>query len=480
MIKYLKTILMLSMAGSLSLFSSCDVEPPLPDNFVQFGAEQLGMTSAERELTIGLLLTRETDIDGEITITIDPTGVVYGTDFTTEPAATSNSLKIAVTAATTEISFKLIKSSGVLFDGDEKIKFKISEASGLFVGEVSELTVSFGEIVASSGQLEVTGGGATYPNKVFIDLSANRLTAVSRTTWDLGFFSGDDFRVVLNSSNGMMARALTKTDMAAVTAADTVGFGAQLSLAAVFAVANATPPGSALPAWAAGAVSWIDDPTGDLTKTAVAQVSATAADNKVYIINRGNGPGATSQPALGWKKVRILRNGSNYTLQHADINSTTFTEVQVVKNTSHRFQYIHFGNGAVTVEPAKEKWDIAWTAFTNATNFGSGAIPYYFQDVVLQNTSGVQSVQVLEATIAYDAFTEANISALTLSGLQLTVGTNWRNGGGPTTDPSLRTDRYYIVKDPEGNYYKLKFTALTTSGERGKPQFKYALVKKKS
>jgi hypothetical protein len=476
----LKSILMLALVSGISFFSSCDVEPPLPDNFAQFEADQLGFSPSEAELTLNLKLTREADIEGEITVMIETTLVAYDVDFTTDPAATSNSLKIAVPTGAAEVTFKLKKVDGVLFDGDEKIKFVISDATGLFVGEQNELTVSFSEIVASAGQLEVTGGGATYPNKVFIDLSANRQSAISRTAWDLGFFSGDDFRVVLNASNGMMARALTKTDMAAVTAADTVGFGAQLSLAAVFAVANATPPGAALPAWAAGAVNWIDDPTGDLTKTAIAQVSATAADNKVYIINRGNGPGATSQPALGWKKIRILRTGSNYTLQHADINAATFTEVQIVKNTTHRFQYIHFSAGAVTIEPAKEKWDIAWAGFTNATNFGSGAIPYYFQDVILQNTAGVQTVQILEATIAYDAFAESHLAAQTLSSLQLTVGTNWRSGGGPTSGPALRTDRYYIIKDPEGNYYKLKFTALTTNGERGKPQFKYALVKKKS
>ncbi len=34
-----------------------------------------------------------------------------------------------------------------------------------------------------------------------------------------------------------------------------------------------------------------------------------------------------------------------------------------------------------------------------------------------------------------------------------------------------------MIKDEDDNYYKLKFTALTTGGERGKPQVEFALIK---
>ena len=474
--KFSNSVLTFLLTGSLVLFNSCDEEPPLPDNLTEFESEQLGVTSSESEITVNIKLAREAEVDGSISVTLEPTGVAYDTDFTTDPAASANSLTIAVPALATAASFKVKKKEGVPFDGDEKVAFTISSTSeSLVIGEKKTLTVTFAEIIAPSGQLEVSGGGATYGNKVFIDLSANRQTAVSRTTWDLGFSTTDDFRVILNSSNGMMARALTKTDLATVTSADTVGFGAQLSMAAVFAAINSPTA----PAWLSGAASWIDDPSGDLTKTAIASVSATPADNKVYIIFRGNGPGAT-QPSLGWKKIRIIRNGSNYTLQHADINSTTVTEVQVVKDANYRFQYVHFSTGAVSVEPQKTKWDIAWTAFSNITNFGTGPVPYYFQDVILQNISGVQTVQVMEATTAYDAFAESHLAGVTFASSQMTIGTNWRSGGGPGTAPAVRSDRFYVIKDAEGNYYKLKFTALATNGERGKPQFKYALVKKAS
>jgi hypothetical protein len=271
----------------------------------------------------------------------------------------------------------------------------------------------------------------------------------------------------------MMAYALDKTDLASVTNADTAVLRSRLSLDAVFAAINSNPT----PEWVPSAIGWIDDPTGDLTKTAIAQVSAAASENKVYIINRGSGPG-TPATALGWKKIRIIRNGNGYTLQHADIAASTFSELQITKNSTIGFQYINFNTGNVEVEPTSDKWDIAWTGFANSTNFGSGPVPYYFQDVVLQNRSGLQTVQVLTSTKTFEAFTEADLNSLDFSTQSQTkIGTNWRSGGGPGGPPSIRTDRFYVIKDADNNYYKLKFTALTTNGERGRPQFEFALIK---
>ena len=64
-----------------------------------------------------------------------------------------------------------------------------------------------------------------FPNKVFIDLSANRETPIQRTSFDLGFYNGaDDYRVTLNSATGMLAKQIAKNDLNAVTATDTLGF----------------------------------------------------------------------------------------------------------------------------------------------------------------------------------------------------------------------------------------------------------------
>ncbi|MCX8491813.1 MAG: hypothetical protein ORN54_12165 [Cyclobacteriaceae bacterium] len=462
---------------SVIFISSCrDDAPALPDNLIQFESDQLGIGASEIELTISLSLSREASEDATAVVEVAATGVANNVDFTTDPAtSTSNTITFNISKGALGLSFKLKKAAD-FFDGDDKIVFTLTTTpKSLVLGEKTRLSVSFSEIVATSSSIQINGGGPTYPNKVFIDLSANRQTAVARTKWDFGFSSSTDFRVTLNSSNGMMARVLDKTDLNAVTSADTVGFGIQQSMTSVFTGLNSVPK----PDWLPTSINWIDAPSGDLTKTAIAEVSATASENKVYIVNLGDGPGIPATK-LGWKKIRVLRNGSGYTLQHANIGATTFSEIQITKNTTFAFQYVSLTAGIVDVAPAKDKWDIAWSGFSNKFPSGDGYdVPYYFQDIVLQNTTGVQTVQIFNSTKSYDSFSESDLAALDLgTQSQLKIGSNWRSGGGPTSGPSIRTDRYYIVKDGQGNYYKLKFTALTTNGERGKPVCEFSLLRK--
>src|SRR5436190_15493904 len=65
--------------------------------------------------------------------------------------------------------------------------------------------------------------GSAAGNSVYLDLSTNNATAVARTSWDLGFYCGPDFRVVLNNASSAGIKVLTKNDLTAVGAADTIG-----------------------------------------------------------------------------------------------------------------------------------------------------------------------------------------------------------------------------------------------------------------
>ena len=82
------------------------------------------------------------------------------------------------------------------------------------------------------------------------------------------------------------------------------------------------------------------------------------------------------------------------------------------------------------LNPTKKKWDITWTYFSNATNFGTGEVPYLFQDIILTNRN-VQVAKVMTATKAYADFTEADIAAQTFTTTQTSIGADWRSGGGP-------------------------------------------------
>lgn len=432
----------------------------MPDNYVVFETNEQGIGTGENSITVKVKLSRGTDKDVPVTINLTPLQAVYGTEFTTVPAATNGSITITVPSGNNEGTFVVNKVGGTLYDGDEKIEFDLySSGSPILIGVNRKFTLSFAELIASNSSLTINGGGATYPNKTFIDLSSNRQTPVLRTNWDLGFYSGDanDFKVILNSSTAMMAKPINKNDLAQVTAADTAGFVPDLTY------------GTLVP----GQMGYVDYPDGDLTKTAIGLISATAADNKVFIVNRGGGVG-TPAPARGWKKIRVLRNASGgYTLQHADIASTTFSSIDIPKDDKYFFKYVSFENGIVPVEPEKTKWDIAWTFSGFIFNFG-GEVPYVFQDIVFQNKN-VQVAKVMTTTKPYADFAEADIAGQTFSSSQMTIGSDWR-----TTQPAaVRSDRYYIIKDGNNNYYKLKFTAIMDNNSvRGYPAIEYALVKK--
>jgi hypothetical protein len=88
---------------------------------------------------------------------------------------------------------------------------------------------------------------------------------------------------------------------------------------------------------------------------------------------------------------------------------------------------------------------------------------------------------VLTSATTYEAFGESNLTGQTFLKTRDAIGSKWRSTA-PGTTAGIRKDRFYVVKDPAGNYYKLRFISMglaSDGGERGKPVIEYALVKKK-
>jgi hypothetical protein len=456
----------LLLLSSTLLITACRKRDTLTaDNYINFEYSQLGIAANEASLIVTLKLSSSVSENTPVVLKLNEEGITYGNEYTMTTAPVNGEMNLIVPSGNNEVKFTINKVSGAFFNGDEKLNFEIfSTGSPVVIGVNRSLTVSFSELLAANPTAIINGGGSTYGNKVFIDISANRQTPVLRTSWDLGFYTGSDFRVILNASNGMMAKQIDKNDLTQVTAADTVGMIYDVAMSQM----NPQP----------NQMDYIDYPDGDLTRTAIASIDANDANNKVYIVNRGTGVGSPA-PALGWKKIRILRSGNGgYILQHADIASTTFQTVQINKDAAYFFNYVSFETGVVSVEPQKTKWDFAWSYSTNVTNFGFGEVPYMYQDFILINRN-VEVAKVMTSTIAYDEFTSANIASIPAtdwSSKQNAIGADWRSGGGPGVSPAVRTDRFYIFKDGDNNYYKLRFTGLTENGERGYPSYEATLL----
>jgi hypothetical protein len=460
--KIVKSLLLVAFLGS---FNACnDDEPPLPDNIAGFESAEKGFEGEETEIKI--VLSRAVDAATPITVSVTPTNLTYNTDFTTTPAVTNNAIALSVPAGQSSTSFKITKNAGILLDGDESIAFKITSVGApALVGTATDLKLSFKAIISEGSSIQLNGIAGTEPgssaaNSVFLDLSSNVQTPVLRDSWDLGFYSGADFRVVINNTNGASALMINKSDLNAVTPADVV-------------------PDSLAIGQGMGKLSLVDNAQGDLTKTVIKEVSATDADNKVYILNRKGGA-ATALPADQLYKIRIVRKAAGYTVQYAKLNETTFKSLDITKDAAFNFEYVSLEKGAtVDVEPAKDRWDLQWGYSMYYTNFGTGLIPYGFSDLVFTNRqANVEAAEVLTTTATYDAFAEANLAGVTFSKDADAIGSKWRVTSGGTV--GVKTDRFYLIKDPAGNIYKLRFISFHPSdgGERGKPKLEYKLVKK--
>ncbi|PTS99241.1 hypothetical protein DBR11_12840 [Pedobacter sp. HMWF019] len=332
---------------------------------------------------------------------------------------------------------------------------------------IVQVPVSDGNTMTLQGLIGSEDGGSA-GNSVFVDFSADKQTSAARASWDLGFYSGADFRVIINHSIGATAIALDKSDLNQVTIADTIALVSSGKLAL---------------GQGDGAFTAIDPVQGSfaayLSGTVIKAISATDADNKVYIVNRGKS-GTTEN--RGWEKIRVIRSGNGYTLQYAKINETSFKSLTVVKDGTFNFKYVSFIKGLVDVEPAKDSWDIEWGL---STYKASATIPYTFSDFVLINfAAGVQASQQVfsgteaNTTVTYANFKESDLSKVIFSGDRDVIAGNWRITSG--TPVGVKADRFYVVKDPVGNVYKLKFVSFhpNDSGVRGKPVIEYKLVKK--
>ncbi|MDX6190034.1 HmuY family protein [Flavobacterium sp. Fl-318] len=434
----------------------------------------------DAETEVKVVFSKPTLSAGTVTLNVVPTALVYGTDYTTTPAVENAKLVLSYAANVSSVSFKFKKIIDAIEGEVKNVKFTIASVSDQDV-KVTAATgssqLNFNETAVATKTLASENGGNTVPNQVFIDLSSGAMTKVLKTSWDLGFYGGNEFRVISNGAiNKFAVKQLNTTNIDEVQVED---------------------PNVTTGNYEASNIGFIDSPYGNLTATdklkgtAIAEVSANNAENKVYLVNMGQeisavpatGTGvALTGASRGWKKIRILRDGNNYKLQYADLNATTHSEVTIAKDAAYNFSFFSLNTKSVVkVEPTKDKWDLNITTFTGETlyNDGSSAGSYYFPDYAITNTkNGTKAFQVLTSEIAYENFTLANATQdkfnTDLAKDQRVIGGNWR----ATYPLSFKTDRFYVIKDANGNVYKLKFTSmLSAAGERGNVSFQYALLK---
>jgi len=465
-------ILFLSTIALSFISCSDDDATEAATNSVSFSVPSANLTTAETPVQIQF--SEPTASAGTLTISYITTAVAYGTDFTTNPEATGNTIIVPFENNVNSVHFTFKKLVDA-FEGEVKnVTFKIDVISiNTIIAGNTTTQLNFNETPLIGSALAPDTGGPNQENQVYVDLSSGMMTSLPRVSWDLGFYAGQEFRVALNSAVKMSIKALETTNIDEMQVADESMFISQGS----------------------GSVDHIDAPEGLISGTAISAISDNNDNNKVYLLNLGSNP-ANVAPAVGsdgsatgthrgWKKVRILKSGNEYKIQYADLNATTHQEVIVPKNAAFNFTFFSFTtNNTVNVEPQKNLWDINFTTFTNVVNMGIPT-PYHYADYVISNLKGNTKVyQVLTSEFSFDSFSIANVNNTKFTNDQRNIGSNWRstsvtgNGGIPVAQFVLKTDRFYVIQDPAGNIYKLKFTGgANEAGERGYPKFQYNLLK---
>lgn len=473
-------LLILKSLLLLFLIISCsnDDENVAQDFVVAFEKASISFDVADTQKDVKLVFSRPATENGTIQVKYKATNAVYGTDkdFTTIPQTDAAGLiTLKVKSGDSGASFKFSKLKNPVEGTKKSVDFsifKVSLPSSRIQGNKS-LAVSFTETASLGGSLAPELGGHNEPNQVYVDLSSETQIPVKRDTWDLAFYNGDKFRVKLNGAMLMSAGKLKATDINAIKSTSKEVKDLQ--------------PKVNVGTWSAKNIVYIDLPNGDLKSTAINEISTNDDDNNVYLLNLGKEIGTNApkkvggvvvfskDKARGWKKIRINKKGNDYVLQYADLDATTYNEITISKNPDYNFTFFSFKTKkVVNVEPKKTNWDLNFTIFTNEIR-GYGS--YSFSDFVVNNIyGGTKAYMVKGATEnAYKNFKLSDVDKTKFSNDQRAIGSYWRSV--MTPKKYIIKDRFFIIKDSEGNIYKLKFTALLNeNGVRGYPKFEYKLL----
>lgn len=451
---------------SITIIISCSKDAAFEEEpFVIAFKETSGkLLEIENQKKIQLLYSEPAPENSIVRIQITTENILYGRDFITMPEAVGNKISLPILANETINSFQIIELNNAFTDV-MKITFAITSIELEYSNIQGNIRYELSDNAYLGGSFSPSVGGPNEPNQVYVNLSSNKETFVVRDTWDLGFYGGDEFRVVINGSLYMAAAPLTTTDINSVNTASVSSLQPQV------AVGTFNPANKA----------YVDAPNGNILETAISEISEDDSQNPVYLVNLGAEVG-TVQPNIGavaiagksrgWKKIRVLRDRKGYLLQYADLDATSYEEVSIAKDADFNFTFFSFNKETiVNVEPQKLQWDLCFSVFTNVLE-GSGS--YGFSDFITHNRKGgVTTYRLIDSSITYENFTLTNVDDTLLEESQTVIGSSWRSVFNGIVTPNI----YYILKGTNNNYYKIQFLDLINdNGERGAPRFEFKLL----
>jgi len=288
----------------------------------------------------------------------------------------------------------------------------------------------------------------TYKYQVYFDLSSHEVMAsLHKDSWDLAFESTPGgFLVRLNSSNFMYA---------ADEGIREIG----------------------LPADTAGAIWKFDKSDGNPDSTAIGNWSFisgsdTIGNNHVFALNLGLDDLGN---ARGYRQLAIdsISKGTYY-FRTSAFDGTDVKSHAVSKDPSVNAALFSFdsSSGESSSEPRLTTWDLLFTQYTTLlfTDIGE-AYPYLVTGVLL-NPSGTEAA--VDTVHQFESITYDIAKTMQFSMARDAIGYDWKYYNFDTGAYTVSTSRFYIIRDQEGFYYKLRFTGFYNKvGQKGFPSFEF-------
>jgi len=292
--------------------------------------------------------------------------------------------------------------------------------------------------------------GPDYGVQLFFDLATNQfIRSVPRDSWDLSFQCGaGDYHVFLNGSKLMKAGHTGSTDFNAVTSTDGVTWHYDRS------------------------EGWEDSTA--IGEWGTADGNNVISANQVYIIDRGL---TITGGNIGYKKLVIQGLADNtYTIRFANLDGSNERTLTFTKDDAYNYIFVSLQNdgSVVSVEPPKTTWDLEFTQYTTlVAQNGTGIIEQYSVNGVLINSYAVQGAR--EFIKPFTDIVYSDLQGYNFTEQRDIIGYEWKVYDFDGSVYIIIANQTYLLKDVEGNYYKLRFTSFTNSeGIKGYPTFEVA------
>lgn len=295
--------------------------------------------------------------------------------------------------------------------------------------------------------------GADYSKQVFVNLANNTQVTRNLQDWDMAFeTSADGFHVFLNSGKYMFACNTGNNDFAL---ADTAG------------------------------KSWkVDNDHLDDDSTAIGNWwNNGIAEGKVQVIDRGRIIYTGANANQRYKKIKFEQvTSTEYKFSYCDFNNNNPTTFTVAKDANYSLMYFSFDNGGkvVDIAPPKNDWDIVFTHYTHTYFDQPLNSPYRYYLVTggltnrWNNIAGMRLIKdSMPGYVSYDQITGLQASTFQMSSSADFIGYDWKVIDN-TFNYLILTSRYYLLKDNNGYYYKMRFIDFyNSSGQKGAITFDF-------